>query len=203
MPFADLYHHCQTLTPKISRNVIRDKVLDLTGFNRIKTMKTSLDTSVCRGFYLSARNQDHKFVQQHGSRIIVLAREGLNHCWERFVYVKELMHAFDDPAKATDTGDAFERMLSDLTPGAPAELSPQGLSEIKCFWMALAVLCPDAMRREFEAERKAQRIDDYAIAIRLRIPQGYVPRLFEKRYQPILTEILAANPSLGEPPRPS
>lgn len=188
MTFSALYNHCQTLEPKISRNVVRDKVLELTGIEKIRTFKTSLDITKCRGFFVSPRNKDHPVVKVTGSHAIVLAREGLNYCWERFVYVKELMHAFDDPEHAADSGEDFERMLSDLTPGAGVPLSPQGASEINCFWMALAVLCPEKMRLHYKVEREAQRMDDYAIALQLRIPQGYVRRLFEEKYVGLITK---------------
>lgn len=188
MPFAELYEYCQGLEPKIDRNDIREKAVALAGNGPVRTMKTHLDTTLCRGFYLSARNTEHRFVQQHGSNVIVLPRDGLNYCWERFVFVKELMHLFDNPDQAADTGDAFERMLSELTPGGPAP-SPQTLSEFDCFWMALAVFCPEHLRLEFEAGRRAGQLDDYAIALRLRIPQDYVQRYFEPRYRPIIDRL--------------
>ncbi|MBF0562889.1 MAG: hypothetical protein HQL37_12925 [Alphaproteobacteria bacterium] len=180
MTFSQLYDHCQTLLPKIKRNDLKDKVIELSCRGKIRTMKTTLDVASCRGFYLSAGNCDHQFVKQHGSTVIVLAR-GLNPCWERFVFTKELMHHFDDPAEASDSGDKFERMLEDLVPGG-RERSPQADSEVACFWMALAVLCPESYRKKFDAERRAGRLDDYAIALQLRIPQVYVHRLFEDQY---------------------
>jgi hypothetical protein len=52
-------------------------------------------------------------VEQFGSSVVVVAR-GLNRCWERFVYVKELMHVFDGVDEATDSGEKFESMLEGL-----------------------------------------------------------------------------------------
>jgi hypothetical protein len=117
MSFKLLYAHVQTLTTKINRNHLRDKVIDLAGRGPVRTLKTTLDTEKCRGFYLSARNLTHRMVQQHGANLIVLAR-GLNYCWERIVYVKELMHLFDDPDEAADTGAKFESLLSELNTGS-------------------------------------------------------------------------------------
>lgn len=189
MSFADLYEYCQGLEPKISRNDLRENAVAFSNNGPVRTMKTTLDTSLCRGFYLSARNGQSRFVQQHGTNLIVLAREGLNTCWERFVWVKELMHLFDNPDQAADTGDTFERMLSELVPGGGA-ISAQTQSEFDCFWMALSVLCPEDLRLQFEQERTAELVDDYAIALRLRIPQQYVQRYFEARYRPIIEGIL-------------
>jgi hypothetical protein len=177
MGYGDLYNFCQTQSPHIRRNLIRDKVLELAGVPKISPVKTSLDTASCRGFYLSARNTNHRLVQQLGCHVIVLARE-LNRCWERFVFVKELMHIFDDPSQATDSGATFDRVLSELLlPSAP-QWSPQMLSELGCFWMALGVLCPESLRLAFQSERERGQIDDYSIALKLRIPEMYVPALF-------------------------
>lgn len=189
MSYKELYAFCQTLTPKIHRNNLRDKTLELTGIPKIKTVKTTLDISICRGFYLSAKNKENKFVQQNGYHLIVLARSGLNPCWERFVYVKELMHSFDDPEEATDSGECFEKVLTELQPGT-LERSSQTMSELKCFWMALAALCPEKGRIEFKEQRKSGHIDDYGIALQLKIPRHYVPLLFEDRYEAIISKIL-------------
>jgi hypothetical protein len=118
---------------------------------------------------------------QAGGRVIVTAR-GLEPAWERFVFIKELMHSFDDPKEATDTGDEFDSMLEQLTGPAGTPSTPQGESEYKCFWMALACFCPEPLRLQLIERKRLNQIDDYAIALQLRIPQGYVGRLFEPRF---------------------
>jgi hypothetical protein len=188
MSYAALYASCQSVPPHISRGFLYDHVLTLTGVPRIRHFRTTLDVSSCRGFYLSARNTQHPFVQQAGARVIVTAR-GLNRCWERFVYVKELMHSFDDPSESTDTGERFEELLGEIM-GPISPENVQGLAEVNCFWMALGVLCPEPVRQAFHADREAGRIDDYSIALKLLIPQGYVPRLFEPRYSDNLAHLI-------------
>ena len=131
--------------------------------------------------YLSATNSNSKFVQQCGSCVIVTARD-LNYCWERFVYLKELMHAFDNPTEATDSGDDFDSLLDELSGPSSTLSTPQAESEAKCFWMALGVMCPEAQRLEYVRKKRANETDDYAIALELRLPEAYVPRLFEQRY---------------------
>ena len=112
--FKELYDYCQTLTPKVSRRHIEKKTLELTGVEQIKEMKTTLDTTICRGYFLSAKNKDHPIVKCFGgSNVIVLARDQ-NYCWERFVYTKELMHLFDSDDEPTDTADKFEKLPIDL-----------------------------------------------------------------------------------------
>ncbi|MCB1782526.1 MAG: hypothetical protein KDI13_00885 [Alphaproteobacteria bacterium] len=189
MSYKDFYDHCQTLTPKVRRNDLMAKALEINGIPKIQTRKTDLNTKVCRGFYLSARNIEHPFVKQHGCHLIVLPREGLNVCEERFVWVKELMHVFDDPKEATDTGENFERVLNELQPGA-MERSLQTMSEIRSFWMALAALCPESARIQFEKDRSAGHVNDYGIALKLRIPKQYVPLLFGDRFINIRNQLL-------------
>lgn len=152
-------------------------------------MKTEMDVNVCRGFYLSANNKEHPIVKQFGTDVIVLARS-LNECWTRFVFIKELMHLFDKPQEATDTGAAFETLLGELT-GPPITRSEQYLSEIECFWMALAALCPENVRQELVTQRASGHIDDYEIALKLMIPKQFIPSLCSPQFPAILRGILA------------
>lgn len=181
MSYAILYAECQKERVHVRRNVVRDKVLKLNGLNRIPLVRTSLDTSVCRGFYASATNKNHRIVEQFGSSVVVVAR-GLNRCWERFVYVKELMHVFDGIDEATDSGEKFESMLEELVMPTFAKWSPQMMSEMKCFWRAMGALCPENIRLEMAEKRTKGQIDDYGIALAFRIPQQYVRHMFEVDY---------------------
>ena len=189
MSYKDLYTFCQGQDLHIGRNTIKKKMLALTGIKRLPTVRTTLDTSICRGFYLSARNKEHPLVEQLGCNIIVLARDQ-NRCWERFIFVKEMMHLFDEPAQSTTSEKAFERLLLELSGSQSPELSPQAISEASCAWMALGALCPEEQRQQFSKERAAGQTDDYAIALRLRIPEMYVPVLFGDQYEEIIQSLL-------------
>ncbi len=79
-------------------------------------------------------------------------------------------------------------MLKEIIPYGPAE-SPQARAEYMAFWMALGVLCPEKLRQELAEERAAGRTDDYAIALRLRIPQLYVSMLLSPNYRRLLDPI--------------
>lgn len=184
MSYKQLYTYCQTLPVHINRNLVRDRALELVGVERIAVRLVDIDERICRGKYLSGNNTDHPIVKQHGGHVIVLARS-LNRCWQRFVFTKELMHLFDGHLEATDSGDAFELLLADLSEGTPSG-SPQLKSEYMAFWMALGALCPEAERLDLEAKLADGTIDEAAIAQRLRIPLFYVPRLFEPRYKKII-----------------
>jgi hypothetical protein len=187
MSYKLLYDHCQILTPKISRRDIRAKSLELTGIPVIKHCINSMDVNVCRGMYLTPKNDASKIVSNIGKHVIVTAR-GLNYCWERFVYVKELMHVFGGMNDATDSGDKFEILLNEFS--NPSNTPSESMkSEIDAFWMALGVLCPETKRQEFLRKRVANEIDDYSIACTLRIPEEYVPQLFVTSYLKIMDSL--------------
>ncbi|MFT6474227.1 MAG: hypothetical protein ACJAUS_001943 [Qipengyuania sp.] len=189
MSFATLYDYCQSLPLPISRKLIKAKVCDLTR-KEVTHIRTELDTEITRGFYLDGRNEDHKIVEQLGSSVVATAR-GLNRCWERFILVKEMMHMFGSENEAADDGDKFETLLAELTNPA-GSTSPATRSEYLCFWMALAALCPEEKRLEYQQERDDSEIDDFTIASQLRIPEMYVPRLFEPRYRGIVDTLISA-----------
>lgn len=187
--YKELYEYCQNFEPKISRRVIQAKALELTGIPRISVVKSGLDTDVCRGLFLSSSNTQARIVQQHGTDVIILARS-LNYCWERFVYTKELMHVFDGAEESTSSPQQFETLLSELDPSSSLGRSPQSISEVKGLWMALACLCPEEHRKEFASQRKKGHLDDYGIALRLRIPQQYVQNLFVPSYSDIVQTLI-------------
>lgn len=185
--FKVLYEHCQTLHPKVKRNVVINKVREITGAASIRTVMLVLDTTVVRGFFLSAENTAHKLVGELGKNVIVLAKD-MNECWERFVNVKEAMHLLDDGDDVTDSKEKFETLLDDWGDlGAPpGEGHQQKTSDVIAMWMALACLCPETYRQEYETLLNKKQIDYYGIALQLKIPEFYVPLLFRPEYQVFL-----------------
>lgn len=168
---------------------MRDRLLELNGLDRLPMVKTKMDHRICRGIYLSARNQEHRLVQQCGGHVIIIARD-LPKEWERFIYIKEAMHTFDDPEEAADSGDKFDNLLNELTgSGSPGPWSKPMTSEIKSFWMALGVLCPEAKREEYAEDRDQGHIDDYEISLRLKIPERYVTTLFQANWLQIIASL--------------
>lgn len=187
MSYKELYEFAQTLTPKINRNIIRDEALRIAGLPTIAHVKSGMETRVCRGLYLSLGATNNRIVEQCGSHVIVTART-LNECWTRFVYLKELMHVFTPVHEASDTGEKFDALLSDLSSPVLSSPSDQMLSEVDAFWMALAVLCPSNRRSELKESINKNEIDNYGIALELKIPEHYVPRLFEDRFERWIAE---------------
>ena len=181
MSFKELYDFAQTQDLRVNRNTIKAKAIEITGVDDVKFVRSGLDTSICRGFWLTPTNKDHHLVKQLGCHIAVSARDQ-NRCWDRFVTVKEMMHLFDSENEQTGTAALFDDLLSEFS-SPMIETSDQMVSEIASFWRALAVLCPEKNRLEFARQKNESSIDNYEIALRLRIPEGYVPRLFEARYE--------------------
>jgi hypothetical protein len=120
--------------------------------------------------------------------LIVLARD-LNYCWERFVFTKELMHLFDTDEEMTKTPDQFENLLTGLAQPT-VEKPPQAVAEAKAFWMALACLCPEKDRVEYKAQIEKGHMDNYAVALQLRIPEQWVTALLHPEYTRALEFIL-------------
>jgi hypothetical protein len=191
MPYSDLYAHCQSLSPRIPRNAIRDKVLALTGVNRVVHVRTTLDIERTRGFFLDARNSNHRLVEQLGSHVIVTARglEQIDVNEERFVVLKETMHLFDLDVAATDTGAKFETLLDEF--GPTQNRSPQSEAEITCFYRALAAICPEAHRLKYAEKRENGQIDDYAIGLEIGLPIYLVPDLFRPDFLAMVSDLCA------------
>ncbi len=190
--FEELYNYCQDLPfpPYISRNAIRDKALEITGAE-VVVWRISLDVQACRGFFVDASNADSPFIKQSGGRsVIILARE-LNYCWERLVQVKELMHLFDSEASKTNSSAIFTALVNDIIAPVPAaDRNPQLVSEQRAVWMALACLCPEKVRQEFISDIAKGHIDQLGIAMRLRIPEKYVPFLLRPNFADIIANYI-------------
>lgn len=186
--FRELYDFCQTQTPKVKSKSVIDKAVQITEQSPIRTIMDPLDITVIRGYFLSATNTEHPFVRNHGRNVTVLAK-GMNPCWQRFVTTKEAMHLFDDDAELTNTEDKFEKLLIEWVMPS-AEKGQQILADMKGIWMALACLCPEKNRLEFEVLLTKGQINSYDIALLLKIPELYVPLLFRPQYPAIVERLL-------------
>jgi len=187
--FKELYEHCQKIQIPVSRKDIQPKALSITGATRIAAVKSTLDTDIIRGYFLSASNTEARLVQQFGCNVIVLARS-LNYCWERFVFTKELMHLFDLDDEKTSNTLELETLLSNFEiPDTNG--SKQFKSDIKGLWMALACLCPESERLKFKDGIEKGHIDYYGIALQIKIPEKYVKYYFTDAYERIIKTLLA------------
>jgi hypothetical protein len=90
---------------------------------------------------------------------------------------------------STDSKDKFEKLLNDLV-SPSIEPAPQRDSDRIAVWMALACLCPEKDRLDFQVLREKGQLDDYGIALRLKIPELYVPFLFSPAYKKLIDELI-------------
>lgn len=189
MSYAALYEFVQAHPVPISRRLFVPKVEELAG-RKVKVIKSGLDISITRGFYIPCTNLEHPFVRQTGGTrdIVVLARDN-NRCWDRFVLAKELMHMFDSPLSWTNSASEFEDLLDEF--GAPRmERSVQMNSEAEAFWKALGLICPEAERARLSHEYSKGVLMARDIAHMLLIPEQLVPALFDQSYKPNLQALL-------------
>jgi hypothetical protein len=193
MPYRDLYAYAQELEPVVSRNAIRDKIIELTGATGFRCFcDHALDPEELCGYYVSPGNPDHPFARQAGGKHVIAFAKGLNKCWERFVVVKEMMHLFDGPLEKTNTEDDLDSIFAGmLDPDFDGRISPQCMSEFKCFWMALGVLCPERIRAELQQKRDAGTMTELEIATYLKIPEAYVGRLFHPGFKALMARFIA------------
>ncbi|MDW2979951.1 MAG: hypothetical protein WBG81_07520 [Rhodanobacter sp.] len=189
MSFAALYEYCQSLAVPIGQNAVREKVCELTGRTGLIRVMCSnqLADEVMWGCIVWPGTVKHPYAQFcNGEPLIVVAR-GLDERERRFVVVKELMHLFDEALERVSTPQEFEELLTHMSAPAPDGRSAAMQSEANCMWMALTVMCPEAMRQDLQRKREAGEIGDVDIAERLKIPEVYVPLLFVPNFKQIVT----------------
>lgn len=193
--FKALYDYCQSLTTPISRNQILQKTKEvLSAEHPINCyFDASLDPKKVRGYFLRAEFPNHKFLKN--GDYIVLAK-GLNKCWQRLVFVKELMHLFDDGEEMTSDKSILEDVLNTFSPttsGDGSTRTPAEVSERLALWMALACLCPESMRKEFITNLQDAKTDTYTIALALKLPELHIPHLLSATMDKALATLIDKN----------
>ncbi|MCP1229839.1 hypothetical protein [Acetobacter indonesiensis] len=193
MTYAQLYDSIQNLPLHICRDVVKKNVLSFTGVNSVKIFKTRHFTpDICRGVYLSPRSEKH-FIQATMGRHVIMVAANQNRCWDRLIVVKELMHLLDGDEESVDTGNDFDRLLSELFIGPGSDSKTN--SEFIAFWRALGMLAPEKLRQSekliwTEAKKNGSISADYEAALKFKIPQAYISFLFSERYEHELSRIL-------------
>jgi hypothetical protein len=184
MSYRDLYEYCQNLPIPVSRRELTPNVCRLAGKPEPRVIMRDFNPEIVRGLFVVPGESGHPhahFVRGPGGALIYVARE-MNYCWKRFVEVKELMHHFDTSLQLVGTDEEFASLIAEFVGPSP-ERSEAFKSESVALWMALGVLCPEQYRQEFSRQRMAGEIDDLEIARQLKIPQRYVPHLFNPHFR--------------------
>lgn len=189
--FSDLYSRVQERNPRISSRWLRDQVIDLTHLVGVREQWTSaFDTNSMRGMYVQGPLGQPVPVEENEA-LIVLARS-LDRVSRRFVYTKELMHAFDTPEEMTDSSEKFDLQIERLS-DPTVDPSPQYRAELKAFFRALAVFCPEHHRLEFKKAINEGETSIDVVATRIGIPKQYTEHLFRDDYPAIIKHITEQN----------
>lgn len=187
MSYRELYEYCQNLPTPISRRELIPNVCRLTGKPKPRVILSGLNPAIVRGYFIVPENTAHPFAKwayEPGGAVIVVARD-MNYCWKRFVEVKELMHLFDDSLDLVGDADIFQDLVTEFVE-LPPERSEAFRADTRAVWLALGVLCPEARRQEFARQRMAGETDNLSIARQLKIPERYVPHLFNPAFRRIV-----------------
>ena len=134
----------------------------------IHQMTDVLNPEVTRGFWLP------KIENGQRKNYIVTARD-MNQCWTRFIYIKELMHAFDaEDERVTNRSDLED--VAGLGFGSSGD-KPVIRSEIRALYRTALVCCNFKARAGFMNRYNSRTTTAHQIAEELRVPEHYVTLL--------------------------
>ena len=187
MPYRELYARVQNQPGKVSTRWLRDQIIAITPVTAVKERWTNLiDDTHIRGFYIEGPLGPP--VPLADNEVLITLARSLDKDWRRFVYTKELMHAFDTDDEKADTPEKFELQLEDLDDPS-ADMSPQARAEIKAFWRAVGVLCNADLREQFRLAVQDEKMSPTVGAARLRIPERYIRHLVRNDFQNIVDRL--------------
>lgn len=193
MAYKTLYGEAQSKSIPISTRWIKKRVIELSHITQIREMWSGLmNDGDIRGFYLEGPAGPPVPLSDNESLIVLSRSMCTGHqgdYWRRFVYTKELMHAFDsDEEKASDES-SFDIQVERLS-DPKRDSSPQFRAEVKALWLALGVLCPEDQRLKFKSSLAAGEISVDVISASIRIPPLYVRALMRDDFLSILKKIM-------------
>lgn len=194
--FSQLYNFCQTLDIPVTRGELIPKAVEIAGAQKIRAIWVDLTSDKIRGRFVRANNHDSQWYKFMKAENVIALSSSLkadgkgngNKCWERFIFVKEAMHLFDDADESTATPESYEALLQDLENGA-YYTSKQSQSDAMAVWMALGCLCPEKNRQDFIEKRKSGFIDNFGIATQLKIPEKHIDKLLSENFSKIIGEL--------------
>lgn len=185
MTFSELYAYANTLPgPMVSVRALAAHVAaHHAEVGEVNFWPVELDTSISLGHILYEFDRDSAYGDEFKIANIRYDKT-LNRCWRRFVCCKELMHVFDAEEQRANTREKFLGLLNELeTTPPPGERTPIYESEFRAQWMALLVLCPETIRAQYKAAWEAKELNDYDVAVALRVPEGAVRNLMGPIYE--------------------
>lgn len=173
------HHERQTiLEPPISVDIVKEIIQDQCELTSLVCQEVDVDTPNLYGyvkFYYPVPESIR--VDETPTTAIIRFKKNLNFCWRRFVVCKELCHCLiDDSRDERIAGvDSLKLLLQylaariDATKFVYKPFASEQWAEI----MALEILFPYELRRQYVEKLKDGTITPYNLALRYRIPTEY------------------------------
>lgn len=114
-----------------------------------------------------------------------------NVCWKRFICCKELLHAFDHADAHAKTMDEIAQLATELispftsSPPEALALGQPAKADMLAEVVAICILAPLDAVAQIESDYKSGKRDSNQVAQLFRIPEYYVPLLFDRAYATI------------------
>lgn len=178
MSFQNLYDWVQAQSPKIKTNAVKSKIIALGSARSIDERWFGFNPEILRGVIVRGPlhiNAGH--IESEDDFLICLSRLSPR-IDQRFLRTKELMHVFDEPNLRVRDGSTLEQSLAYLA-GKGSATEPAS-SEVRAYWRALAILCPEATRQELISKRAEMK--NYDVIARIQIPEWAVSALFDDAF---------------------
>lgn len=190
MSYSDLYQFRQTLGNYVKHPVILKAAQRCSGKRAFMGCDPKLKIADARSYYIALDDPKHEKYSFAGEQNMIFFSGENNKCWKRFVVVKEAMHLFDDSFGSTSSDEEFEALLNEWSVQAPEGRSPAMKSEIRAFWMALGLCCPESDRVEYQKRLKRGEMTELEIAQELKMPEQYIPSLLGVSYKKIIDHLI-------------
>jgi len=190
MAYLDLYRAVQALgADRISTNWLRERAIAFSEITAVREQWSgAVDAVFLRGFYIEGPMGPPVPIAAHQA-LIVLSRTmclgAQGEYMRRFILTKELMHVFDTEEEKANNKEKFDQQIRRLKdPSAAANQQHQ--AELKAYWRALGVLCPEEKRLEYKALLQEDKISWDVVAASLRIPIAQVRLIMDDKFEQFL-----------------
>ena len=194
MKFADLYHYANTQLDgdAVPLKELQTRIQAFHGsVGKVEFWPVELDRTKSLGHIKYERDRSSPYDDAF-TVVSIRYDKTLTRCWRRFVCCKELMHVFDTNPEKVDTRDKFFRLMKELeTPPLFGDQSPMYASELRAQWMAVFCLVPERLRNKYKMHLNSGSIDEYSVALKLKIPLAYVKAISSEYYDIALQRLLS------------
>lgn len=194
MPFKTLYNKRQGEPEWLPLSWYVDDALDLQWVAQDLqiTRTNALPKAHLRGMIIEHR--PNFMPHMLTCRYTIFIAAGLSKEWERFVALKEIMHLYFGPNGGgiyrTDNSVVLENHINEMFEQSAAISSHQVEAEELARWMAISVLTPATVRKDFQKSLAAGELSIGDIANKLHIPTNIAKNLISNQYDMEISNIM-------------